>query len=247
MLPERARALLRQPHYPGAARQDIGGLFVDQRHVLHPRPRPRLRYLAAARKRRLVVGRRAPVFQEHREISARSQRVAWRRRRTVRAGQSPALGNRRSLEARRDRIRHSGDRRPQRRRQRRHHLFSGNDSQRAALVGRAGVPAPGDGPVQPAGSDQRPRQGAAARRQARGRRRVLAGRRTEVCAGQGRSDPGRRRDRVAAAPATLRRRPCCAARATRHSRCGTSSPASARTCRTTGRFARPTRSRTRSP
>jgi choline dehydrogenase len=41
--------------------------------MLHPRPRPRLRYLAAARKRRLVVGRRAPVFQEHREISARSQ------------------------------------------------------------------------------------------------------------------------------------------------------------------------------
>ncbi len=41
-LSERARALLRQPHHPGAARQDVGRLVVDQRHVLHPRPRPRL-------------------------------------------------------------------------------------------------------------------------------------------------------------------------------------------------------------
>ena len=61
-----------------------------------------------------------------------------------------ALGDRRGLEARRDRLRHSGDRRPQRRRQRRRRVFPGHHPQRPPLVGGAGVPASGDGSAQPA-------------------------------------------------------------------------------------------------
>ena len=76
------------------------------------------------------------------------------------------------------------------------------------------------------------------RRQARGRRRVLAGRYAELCGGQRRSDSVRRRDRLAATAGTVRHRP----RRTllgeaRHRGASTNRPASARTCRTIGRFA----------
>ena len=76
-------------------------------------------------------------------------------------------------------------------------------------------------------------EAAAAGRQARDRRRVPARRRGRVRRSARRNDPRGRRDRLAADPAALRHRSgarCCRSTA---SRWCTSSPASARTCRTT--------------
>ena len=63
----RARAASRRPRSRHAARQGDRRLVVDQRHGLCARSRPRLRPLGRARRGRLVVRRRAPLFQAHGE------------------------------------------------------------------------------------------------------------------------------------------------------------------------------------
>ena len=184
VLPERAGAVRRQSRDSRAARPGARRKLLDQRHVLHPRPRARLRHLAPARQCRMVVGRRAAVFQAHRKLSARRRRGARHRRRARRAGQSRSLGDRRSLAAGGDRLRDSGDRRSQCRRQRGRRLFPGHGQERPPLVGGGGVSQAGDEPAESARHHQRARQAIALRGQARHRRRILAGRPAEPRGGE---------------------------------------------------------------
>ena len=60
---DRAGAQPRRPQAVVAARQGPGRLVVDQRHDLHPRPRPRLRPVAPDGPDRLGLCRRAALFQ----------------------------------------------------------------------------------------------------------------------------------------------------------------------------------------
>ena len=58
----------------------LGRLVLDQRHDLYPRPCARLRPLAADGLRRLVVRRRAALFQARRDQRERRRRFPRRRR-----------------------------------------------------------------------------------------------------------------------------------------------------------------------
>ena len=134
---DRAGAGPQRPQPQLSARQGDRRLFGDQRHDLYARTGRRLRSLAPARVARLVVGRRAAVFQEARRQFSRRQRAPRRRRRMARRISAPALGHHRRLARGGGAIRHSAGRRLQYRRQRGLLLFPRQPEARAALVGGA--------------------------------------------------------------------------------------------------------------
>ena len=108
-----------------------------------------------------------------------------------------------------------------------------NQSRGPALVGGARLPQAGFEPAEPAARDRMPGRGRRVRRQARRRRALPAERRKQGRALPRRGDPVGRLDR-------LDRRPCCSRASDPPRSCGSSafrscstSPASARTCRTT--------------
>ena len=74
-----------RPHRLSAARQGARRLVGDQRHGLYPRPPHRLRPLGLARQRRLVVQRRAALFQARGETIPISTASI-----TARAARSPS-------------------------------------------------------------------------------------------------------------------------------------------------------------
>ena len=76
---DRAGAQPRRPPALVAARQGPGRLVLDQRHDLHPRPRPRLRPVAPDGPDRLGLCRRAALLQARRELRGRRRRLARRR------------------------------------------------------------------------------------------------------------------------------------------------------------------------
>ena len=73
-LHRRARSRGQQPRDPLSARPRARRLVVDQRHDLCPRPARGFRPLGPARQSRLVVGRRAALFQARRELAGGRQR-----------------------------------------------------------------------------------------------------------------------------------------------------------------------------
>ena len=66
VLRDRTRSRRQRPPHLLAARQGARRLVVDQRHGLYPRPARGLRPLAPARQHRLVIDRRAALFQARR-------------------------------------------------------------------------------------------------------------------------------------------------------------------------------------
>ena len=86
VLRDRARPRRRRPPGVLAARQGARRLVLDQRHGLYPRPGRGFRPLAPARQCRLVVRRRAALFQALRAPDARRRRVPRHRRPALRVG-----------------------------------------------------------------------------------------------------------------------------------------------------------------
>ncbi len=72
----RARSRRQWPRHPLPARPGIGRLQLDQRDDLCPRPARGFRPLGTARQSRLVVGRRAALFQEGRGLGGRRRRIS---------------------------------------------------------------------------------------------------------------------------------------------------------------------------
>ena len=132
-------------------------------------------------------------------------------------------------------------RRLQSRQQRGRGLLRGQPAGRRALEREQGLSAPGAAPAQPAGVDRRARQPAAVRRRARAararRRGGARGCGAAGCACRARGGARRRRHRFAAAAAAVGHRAGRAAASRTAWRRASSAPASARTCRTTCRFA----------
>ena len=79
-LSHRARAEHERPRDRGDARQGPRRLVVDQRDGLYPRQSRRLRPLGAEGCARLVLCRRAPLFQTVRDLGGRRQSMARRSR-----------------------------------------------------------------------------------------------------------------------------------------------------------------------
>ena len=76
----RARSRHQWPRHPLSARPGAWRIEFDQWHDLCPRPARGFRPLGPARQSRLVMGRRAAVFQKGGELGARAGRIsrAWR-------------------------------------------------------------------------------------------------------------------------------------------------------------------------
>ncbi len=127
-----------------AAWQSIGGILVDQRQDLYPRPARGLRPLAPTRQSRLVVHRRPAVFQALGKPGAGRRRVS-RRRRTARgvgrALHPPAL---RRLHRSRRAIGLSAQQRLQREGSGGGRLPADHHPERQALVDRRGLSQTGD-------------------------------------------------------------------------------------------------------
>ena len=210
-LHRRTRSRRQQPRDPLSARPRGRRLVVDQRHDLCPRPARGFRPLGPARQSRLVVGRRAPVFQARRKLAGGRQRLS----RIGRAAADLAY-LRQAGAVRADHPGRAGDRsRIPRGRQPpaaelagRHRLGAADPPRPAPPERGAHLSAPGLAAAEPASRHRRAGASRAVRRQARGRRRILAWRQDRARRGAGRGDPVGRRDRLAAYPATLRgRRP----------------------------------------
>ena len=215
-----------------SARQGGRRLLRHQRHGLHARAGRRLRPLAPARAARLVVGRRAAVFQEARGPFPRRQRASRDRRRMAHRTSAHALGHHRRLARGGGAIRHSAQQRLQHRRQRRHLLFPRQPEARAALVGGARISQTGAQPAEPAAGNRLPGRGPCLYRQARHRRAFPAGGRFARRALPRRGHPGGRLDRLAADHDAVGRRPRRRSRRNTASRSCSTSPASAPTCTT---------------
>ena len=220
----RARAVHARPARVPRPRQGARRVELDQRDDLPAGQPDGLRALGG-RSRDGDLGPRAlpAVLQADGELPrGGGRRCVPRPRRAARArarpGEGPAVrrvlqgraGGRLPAHRRRERLPPGGLRgvRPQR-------------AQRPPAVGRARVPAPGDGAPQPRGEDARVRHGHPLRGQARRRRRLHAqGPSRQRDRARRRGHPVRRRDQLApAAPALGRRRRVRAARA-RHRRRG---------------------------
>ena len=106
--PERAQGA--DPARPGAGR-----FLFDQRHVLHARPQPGFRHLAADGLRRVELCRRAPLFQEDGDQLARRRPLSWRLRPTARRAEPDRAFAARSADAGRGSIGLQHQRRPARR------------------------------------------------------------------------------------------------------------------------------------
>ena len=234
VLRDRARSGRRRPPRLLAARQGARRLVLDQRHGLYPRPGRGFRPLAPARQYRLVVRRRAALFQARRAPDARRRRVPRHRRTALRlrcAGPSPDL---RSLYRRRDRARLSAQRRFQRRAARtasaitrRRRATAGAARPRSAICGR-----------RCSGRNlQRRHRGADREDPVRGpprrRRRVPPGRPAVATArARARDHPVRRRGQLAAAADAVGHRAAGASGRARHPGRAAPARASGRACRT---------------
>ena len=181
---------------------------------------------------RLGLGRRAAVSSSSTRIISSATASITRRRRMADRASARALGHARRLPRRGRADRHPSDRRFQHRRQRRLLLLPRQPEARPALVGGARLSQAGAAPAEPAARDRLPGRARRVRRQARGRRALPAERRVKRRALPRRGDPVGRLDRLAADPAALRRRPGRAACSSSAFRSCSTSPASARTCRT---------------
>ena len=102
VLRDRARSRRRRPQGVLAARQGAGRLILDQRHGLYPRAGRGFRPLAPARQYRLVVRRRAALFQALRASDARRRRLSRHRRAALRLGCRRSSPDLRSLHRCRD-------------------------------------------------------------------------------------------------------------------------------------------------
>ena len=122
-----------------SARQGDRRLLGDQRHDLDARPGPGLRPLAAARARRLGLGRCPPRLQASRQSFPRRHRASRRRRRMAGRAAARAMGCAGRGRQGGDRDGHPGDAGFQHRRQYRRRLFPRQPEARRALVRR---PAP---------------------------------------------------------------------------------------------------------
>ncbi|CAG9224879.1 conserved hypothetical protein [Burkholderia vietnamiensis] len=200
-------------------RQGARRLIADQRDVLHPRQRARLRQLVdAQRPRALDLSRLPAVLQEGRDARRRPERLPRRRRPRVghdqQAGREPAV---RSDGRGRRAGRLSAHRRPQR-------LSAGRlrpDGPHRHAEGpprehRARLPRPGEDAPQPRDRHARAGRPHPVRRQARVGRRIPARQRARDRACAPRGARVQRRDRVAATAAALGRRPRCMAEGARH-------------------------------
>ena len=136
----------RPPLSPGARARR---LLVHQRNDLHARPEPRLRPVAAARERRLGMGRRAPLLHPLRGPRRRRRRPSRGGRGM--AGRAPAdlVGAARRVPRSGGGGRDPEDRRLQPRRQRGVELLPGEPAERGALEHRPRVPPPGAGADEP--------------------------------------------------------------------------------------------------
>ena len=169
---DRARGPLRRPLALRPPRQGPRRVLLDERDALRPRAAAGLRPLGGPGRRRLGLGRRAPV------LPARRGQRAWRLR-APRRGR-PAARRRRALPAAADARLPAG--RPGRRRARRARLQRaragrreprpGHPARRAALEHGRRLPASSARPPQPRGRDRRARDRPGPRRRP-GRRGAL--------------------------------------------------------------------------
>ena len=173
-----------------------------------------------------------PFFKQARRSFPRRQRASRRRRRMAHRGAARALGPARRVPRGGGAGRHPADRRFQHRRQRRLGLFPRQPEARPALVGGARLPQAGAEPAEPAARNRLPGRSASSSTAARDRRALAPGRRGEKRALPRRGDPVGRLDRLGADAAALRRRAGGAICWTTAFRSCSTSPASARTCRT---------------
>ena len=234
-LPHRARAEHERPQDRGDARQGAGRLVLDQRDGLYPRQSRRLRPLGAERGARLVLCRRAALFQALRDLGARRQSVARRRRADRHRIRQDHRSRLRRLARRRQDRGLPGDRRLQRRAAGRLRARPIYHPRRLPLIGRHRLSQAGAQAAEPRRGDRRARDPGADARHARHRGRICQGHpRDRAGQRRPRGDPVRRRVQHAAAADAVGHRPRRPSSRDRNQR-RWSICRSARTCRTTSR------------
>ena len=230
-LRDRAGAEPQRPPHRGDARQGAGRLIVDQRDGLYARPSRRLRPLGAEGRARLVLCRRAALFQTLRELGRRRERVSRRigpARHAMGEDAGPAL---RRVDRSRQGRGLSAHRGLQRRAAGRLRAQPILHPQRPPLIGRERVPQARDGAQEPRRRGRaRRRPACSCRARARPASSMCSNGQTRAARGR-RSDPRGRRVQHAAAPDALRHRAGRASRA-RSASSRWSICRSARTCRT---------------
>ena len=209
-LHRRARSRRQQPRDPLPARPRARRLVVDQRHDLCPGAARGFRPLGPARQSRLVVGRRAALFQARRELAGGRQRLPRQRRAAVDLAYLRQAGVVREDHRgrRRDRSRIPRGRQP-----------PAAGTRRAASAGCSRPAAAGAGRARRAPICARRCGGPTSRSlptrwciaccstaSARSGSSSRAAGKIERGRGAGRGDPVRRRDRLAAYPAIVRGR-----------------------------------------
>ena len=212
----RARPRCERPPHLLATRQGAGRILLDQRHGLYPRPARGFRPLAPIRQYRLVLDRRAAVFQARPASDPRRRRIPQHRRPALRLRHHRAPSDLRSLHQGRDGTRLSAQRRLQWREAGRRRLSPDHHAQRQALFHRRRLPASGTHPSQPSRHHRRARREGAVRRQTRRRRCVPRIWPAAHGSCRARSDPVRRRGELAAASAAVRRWSAGSTGAVRH-------------------------------
>ena len=246
-LPQRARAVGRRAARLLPARARDRRLLVDQRHGVHPGPRPRLRRLGRAGAPRLELRRRPPLLPAVREPRPGCRRVARRGRAAPRIDRRVDEPPLRRLHRGGTPGRLPGHRGHERLPAGRTGPHGHDDVARAPVERGPRLARPRPPPAEPRGGAPRPRDPRAVRRKAGGRGGLpRPGTRAERRHHRG-SHPLGRRDQLSPTPPSLRGRAGRRAPPPRNRGSSRISPGSARTSRTTSRSTSSTPAPVRSP